>query len=242
VQSRDSPFFLFVNYLEPHIQYRPPEDHAQRLLPADAAYEAAPSVRQRPCAHTAGEYELTDRDRQLLRALYRGELSYVDDAIARLREALKAQGEWRDTIMIIVGDHGENIGDHGFLGHQYNIYDTLLHVPMVIPGGAFTGTLSPNDQLIQLCDLAPTVLDETGVEDAELREQSQGQSFHPSVTARRSYAFSEYLSPQPIPVRPEFRSNLVGGRNPVGVSNVALRTFRGDGIKSSLAGDILERL
>lgn len=68
---------------------------------------------------------------------------------------------------------------------------------MVIHGGAFTGSLSPNEQLIQLSDLVPTILDETGIDDPELREQSQGQSFHPSASGRRSYAFSEYLSPQP---------------------------------------------
>jgi len=236
----ESPFFLFVNYLEPHIQYRPPKEHAERFLPPDADYEEAIAVRQRPCAHNAREYDLSERDQTLLRALYRGELSYVDDAIARLRETLKAEDEWEETILVIVGDHGENIGDHGFLGHQYNIYDTLLHVPVVIHGGTFTGASAADDRLIQLPDLVPTLLDTTGVDDPELREQSQGQSFHPSASGRRTYAVSEYLSPQP-PVE-----TLADRFEPLPVHARAydrtLRAIRTDGYKLIVGSDGLREL
>jgi arylsulfatase A-like enzyme len=191
-----NPFFMFVNYLEPHIQYQPPKEHAERFLPADADYEEALAVRQDPCAYNVGEYQLSEREQKLLRGLYRGELSYVDEAVGRIKDTLEAEGEWENTIMVVLGDHGENIGDHGFLGHQYNIYDTLLHVPLVVHGGAFEGG-NRNDELVQLPDLVPTLLDETGIDARTLREQSQACSFHPSSSGRRKYAMSEYLSPQP---------------------------------------------
>ena len=193
----DKPFFLFANYLEPHIEYRPPKEHAERFLPEDADYDEARSVQQSPCAYNVGKYELSEREHRLLRALYCGELSYVDDALDRLRTALQAEGEWENTVLVVLGDHGENIGEHGFLGHQYNIYDTLLHVPLVVHGGAFNYRASKSDQLVQLLDIVPTLLDETGIEARALREQSQGLSFHPEANGRRKHAISEYISPQP---------------------------------------------
>jgi len=208
LESRDGddPFFCFVNYLEPHIDYRPPEAYAEPFLPADGTFEEAVAVRQDPRAYDVGEYDLTDREFRLLHALYRGELAYVDEQLARLRTALQAAGEWDDTLFVVVGDHGENVGDHGFLGHQYNLYDTLLHVPMVLHGGAFTGGAGNADALVQLSDLVPTLLDATGVDDPALRGQCRGPSFHPDADAdEREAVFAEYVAPQPSMERLEER-------------------------------------
>ena len=165
----DRPFFLFANYIEPHVRYRPPREHAEPFLPADATYEEATEIRQDPRAYDVGEYELTERDCRLLAALYRGELSYVDSQLQRLRAALREAGEWEDTLLVVVGDHGENVGDHGFLGHQYNLYDTVLHVPLVLTGGAFsreaggTGDAGGNGGTT---DAAETGTGETGTGEA----------------------------------------------------------------------------
>jgi len=74
-----------------------------------------------------------------LRGLYRAEIAYVDEQIAALRDALREAGEWEDTVFAVTADHGENVGDHGLMDHQYCLYDTLVHVPLVLHGGEFTG-------------------------------------------------------------------------------------------------------
>ena len=193
----DRPFFLFVNYLEPHAEYRPPREETELFLPEDASYDEALSVRQDPCAYNVGQYDLDDRDLALLRALYRGELAYVDAALDRLRTALREAGEWEDTLLVVLGDHGENVGEHGFLGHQYNIYDTLLHVPLVVHGGAFVDGAGNAEELVQIPDVVPTLLDAAGLDAHELREQCQGRSFHPDAADSRDHAISEYIAPQP---------------------------------------------
>ena len=97
---------------------------------------------------------------------------------------------------VLDGDHGENIGDHGLMDHQYSLHDTLLHVPLVIHGGSFTG--GTVDDLVQLTDLAPTLLDEVGIDAPEFREQAQGRSFHPDAdTEPRGKVVAEYMAPQP---------------------------------------------
>lgn len=196
-RNDSSPFFLFINYLEPHLEYRPPKEHTEQFLPDEVTYKEAMEVKQDAFRYIAGELDLTEEDFDILKGLYQGEISYLDYRIGELISILRQAKEWEDTIFVLVGDHGENIGDHGLMDHQYCLYDTLIHVPLVIHGKEFnTGKI--NDDLIQLTDISPTLLDAAEVEAAEFRSQIQGSSFHPSNKKdEREYIFSEYISPQP---------------------------------------------
>ncbi|WP_255194521.1 sulfatase [Natronobeatus ordinarius] len=236
----DSPFFLFCNYLEPHVEYDPPRAHAERFLPDDASYEEARAIRQDPRAYDCGDYELDERDFRLLRALYRGELAYVDDQLGRLRRALEEHGQWENTVLVVCGDHGENVGEHGFFGHQYNLYDTLLHVPLVCHGGPFTGG-GRRTELVQLLDLPETLLDAVDIEDPELREQSRGRSLHPAASHEpRDAVFAEYVSPQPAIERLEDRFGDLPER--VYAFDRKLRAIRTTEYKYVTGDDGFERL
>jgi len=192
-----NPFFLFINYLEPHLEYRPPAEYTEEYLPKDVSYAEAMEVNQDAWSYIANDVEMTERDFEILEALYHAEIAYLDERIGELRRLLKEAGEWEDTIFVVTGDHGENIGDHGLMDHQYSLHDTLIHVPLVIHGGAFTGGETV-DELVQLTDIAPTLLDAAGVEKDGFEEPSQGRSFHPDTeTEPRDYVFAEYMAPQP---------------------------------------------
>ncbi|WP_394738943.1 sulfatase family protein [Natronococcus roseus] len=213
LESRgDDPFFLFCNFIEPHVEYDPPREYAERFLPEGASYEEATAIRQDPRAFDCEDYDLTEREFRLLRGLYQAELAYVDDQLARLRESLEAAGEWEDTLLVVCGDHGEHIGEHGFFGHQYNLYDTLINVPLVCHGGPFTGG-GKRRELVQLLDLPATLLETVGIDDPELLEQGHGRSFHPdSDGERRDAIFAEYAAPQPSIDRLEARFDEIPDR------------------------------
>ena len=201
----DDPFFLFCNFIEPHVEYDPPREYAEQFLPEDASYEEAAAIRQDPRAFDCEDYELTDRDFALLRGLYRAELAYVDDQLGELWTALEESGEWEDTLFVVCGDHGEHIGEHGFFGHQYHLYDTLINVPLVCHGGPFTDG-GERDDLVQLLDLPATLLETVGIDDPELLEQGSSRSLHPDSTAPpRDAVFAEYVAPQPSIERLEAR-------------------------------------
>ncbi|WP_225335213.1 sulfatase [Halomicrobium urmianum] len=195
--SRDDmrPFFLFVNYLEPHLEYRPPRDRAIEHLPDDVTYEEAMDVPQDAWDYIAGTVEMTGKDFEILRSLYRAEISYVHERVEGVVEMLKGADEWEDTLLVVTGDHGENIGEHGLMDHQYALYDTLLHVPLFVHGGPFGG--GEIDDIVQLIDIPPTILDVLDVDAPDAREQFQGISFHPDAGETREHAISEYLAPQP---------------------------------------------
>ncbi|ELY54939.1 sulfatase [Natronococcus amylolyticus DSM 10524] len=196
-REESDPFFLFLNYMEPHLEYAPPQEYTEQHLPDGVTFKEAMQVEQDAFRYIAGDLEMTERDFEILRALYRGEIAYLDEQIGNLRESLKRAGEWEDTVFVVIGDHGENIGDHGLMDHQYCLYDTLIHVPLVIHGGAFTNGGERTD-LVQLTDLAPSLLDAADIEAPEFRDRLQGQSFHPQAdTDPREYVYAEYMAPQP---------------------------------------------
>jgi arylsulfatase A-like enzyme len=202
-RERTRPYFLFVNYLEPHLRYHPPREIATHLLPAGVSYDEAMAVPQDAWGYIAGDVELDERDFEILRALYRAEIVYLDRRIGELRSRLEAAGEWENTLLVVTSDHGENIGDHGLMDHQYSLHDTLLHVPLIVGGGAVSGGAFGDggnevDDLVQLTDLAPTLLDHAGIDAPEARAGFQGRSFHPLAgTEPRERVVAEYIAPQP---------------------------------------------
>jgi len=197
-REESSPFFLFANCIEPHLEYRPPPDYARERLPEGWSYDRAMALRQDPREFDVGLFEYTETEWQVIQALYEAEIAYLDAQIGRLRAAFEAAGVWEDTVFVAVSDHGENIGEHGFLGHQYSLYDTVLHVPLIVDGGAFSAGSGRRERLVQTADLAPTLLDAAGIEAPTLRDQCQVSSFHPDSDDRpRSTVIAEYLEPRP---------------------------------------------
>lgn len=197
VTTRDDsrPFFLFVNYLEPHLEYQPPEPYAREHLPKGVSYKEAMNVSQDAWGYITGKVKLTSEDFEILRALYRAEISYLEVKIEEVIDLLKTEYDWDDTLFIITSDHGENIGDHDLMDHQYSLYDTLLHVPLYVHGGPFES--SKIDNIIQLHDIPPTIIDCLDINAPEARKQFQGISFHPNAKKTREYAMAEYMAPQP---------------------------------------------
>ncbi|MFP8951441.1 sulfatase [Natrialbaceae archaeon A-arb3/5] len=236
----ERPFFLFCNFIEPHVEYDPPREYAERFLPDGTSYDDAVAIRQDPRAYDCEDYGISEREFEMLRGLYRAELAYVDEQVASLRRALEANGEWEETLFIVCGDHGEHIGEHGFFGHQYNLYDTLLNVPLLFHGGPFTGGGS-RDDLVQLLDLPATVLDAVGIDDPELRDQWSSRSMYPgSQTASRDAVFAEYVAPQPSIDRLEARFGEIPDR--VYEFDRRLRAVRTDEYKYVRGDDGFERL
>jgi arylsulfatase A-like enzyme len=190
----DDPLFLFVNYLEPHLEYRPPADVAESWLPETVSYDEAMSVNQDAWAYITGEQPMADREFEILEALYQAELEYLDGRIGELQDTFERHGLLEDTVFLVTGDHGENIGDHELMDHQYSLHESLLHVPLLIGGPGFRdgGTVS---KPVQLADLYPTILDIANVSESE---SGPGQSIcNPATIADNRPIYAEYVAPQP---------------------------------------------
>ena len=92
---------------------------------------------------------------------YDGEIAYADAQLARVLEALRAHGMIDRTMIVVAGDHGEGLGEHGERTHGMLLYDSTLRVPLILaaPGHA----AAVNDEAVSLADIAPTLLRTAGI-------------------------------------------------------------------------------
>ncbi len=160
------PFFAFVNYLEAHLPYRPPARLRSKFDRTEQRPEIFPLVSFMKFSH-GDTYRLigyrsllTDEDYRQLGAMYDASLAYQDERLGELIESIRRRGLLDQTVVIVVSDHGENLGDHdGLLGHAFSVHQTLVHVPLVVrfpevfePGSRYRGVVS-------IASLFPTILD-----------------------------------------------------------------------------------
>jgi arylsulfatase A-like enzyme len=91
---------------------------------------------------------------------YVGEIAYADSQVGRLLDWLKAQGLDRNTVVVVTADHGESLGEHGESTHAYFVYDSTMHVPLLIRT-PWTGA-GRVSSLVSSADIFPTLLDVMG--------------------------------------------------------------------------------
>ena len=95
------------------------------------------------------------------RQVYFADLAHLDRQLGRILDALAQSGRLPNTYIILLSDHGELLGDHGLYGKEERHYDACIRVPLIISGpGIQAGQV--REELVQLEDLCPTVLEMTG--------------------------------------------------------------------------------
>lgn len=94
---------------------------------------------------------------------YDGEIAFADEQVGRLVRFLKDKGLYRNTLIVLSGDHGESLGEHGEKTHGFFIYNATMRVPLIIrlPGSTAARTVADP---VSLVDLMPTVLAALGME------------------------------------------------------------------------------
>jgi arylsulfatase A-like enzyme len=110
-----------------------------------------------------GKDPLSETEWTALRALYEGELRLVDSIARQIVAAVGRDGDPSNTLVFLLSDHGENLGDHGHLTHIFNLYDTNLRIALLARGPGFAPS-STEKRLVQITDLYPTILKAAGLE------------------------------------------------------------------------------
>ncbi len=120
---------------------------------------------------------------------YLAEIAFVDAQIGRLAKGLAAAGRLDRALVVVVGDHGESLGEHGEATHGIFVYDSTVRVPLLIrPPGGLAKPAIVADRVVSQVDLLPTVLDLLGLPD---RAKRDGVSLlSPAASGRAVYAES----------------------------------------------------
>jgi arylsulfatase A-like enzyme len=190
--AAERPFFLFVHYGEPHMPYRPPRKY-NRYLPTGVSPRDANTVNQDQWKYLADPASMNQRDFEILTALYDAEITYLDSRIAQVFGWLQEEDILNHTMVIVTADHGENVGDHQLMAHKYCLYETLVHVPLIIRYPQ--GTTAPGQvtHQVQTLDLLPTILAMLGDTSSELVDSLQGHDLLSST--RHEFTIAEQARP-----------------------------------------------
>ena len=181
-QHRSERFFVYIQTIDPHVPYDPPEQYL-RMYDNRTDYAGQVQPRQTPDllerAKRAGSGVTFDAsDRRRLEALHDGEISYHDHELGRFLERLQQLGVGDDTLLVITADHGEEFAEHGSWGHGHSIFQELLGVPLIfhMPRGLPHGRRVGHS--VSTLNIGQTILDLTGV--SGLR-QAEGRSLVPDL-------------------------------------------------------------
>jgi arylsulfatase A-like enzyme len=185
LQELKKPFFLACGFWRPHLPFNAPKKYwemYERENVTLAPNRFRPKGLPAPC-RTSKEidtYALTGRRKQSekfhqeARHAYYACVSYVDAQIGKVIKELDALGLSESTIIVLWGDHGWNLGEHGFWG-KHNTLHNSLHSPLIVcaPG---TRKSSQTDRLVEFVDIYPSLCELAGL---PVPEHVQGRSFVP---------------------------------------------------------------
>jgi arylsulfatase A-like enzyme len=199
IAQTPEPFFLYAIYWDTHLPYAAQDPHAARWLPPGVTLSQGRRVNRDPLRYMTDQTPMSDEDFAVLQAFYDGALASLDAELGALVTWLHQRGMLDRTMLIILSDHGENIGDHGLMSHAYSLHDTLIRVPLIV---RYPEVFPPGQRVthqIQLTDLFPTVLDVLGLDLPGVRQELQGVSLLASPTDAPAgrLAYAELLAPHP---------------------------------------------
>jgi arylsulfatase A-like enzyme len=164
------PFFLFLHYFDIHYDFTPPEESWARAFWKDGERPRLSGERffESPQIHP----RMSADDLAGVISWYDGEIRWTDFQVGRVLERLDRLGLARDTIVVIVSDHGDEFFDHGGKGHRQNLFQSTLSMAMVM---RWPGVIEPGRRIggrVSIADVAPTLADLCGVrEKAKFHEQ-----------------------------------------------------------------------
>lgn len=192
--ANHNPFFLWVDFFDPHEPWDPPEYMVRRY---DPDYDGTPMLH--PNYGPSSVY--TEAELYNLWAHYAAESELVDRYIGRVLQKIDDLQLWEDSIVVVMADHGMSIGEHGRTGKSnissedkrfWPIYPEIGHVPFLIAGGGIPKQQSL-DLIAQPIDLLPTIFDLANVEIIT-EKRTDGISFadqiRNSTTKHRDFAVS----------------------------------------------------
>lgn len=191
LERTQGPFFLFVHYFDAHEPHYPRRSIQRRLADAELDVSGRSYRDLEPAA-----IEQWNRG-------YAADVLQLDEALAELLAPLASPTLHECTLVVVVGDHGQGLGQHGWLGHGVSLYDEQLRVPLAVAWPARIRAGLRVREAVSLADVAPTIAELAGLPEVATDGRSlagaltSGARLEPraAFAYRRNYAepFFGYL-------------------------------------------------
>ncbi|PCI30217.1 hypothetical protein COB52_01765 [Candidatus Kaiserbacteria bacterium] len=187
-QNPEKPFFMFLHGYDAHGQFSGVDENYRSKFTDKPEFEITPE-RQRDLREEGlayGQILVSSSELEEWNAWYDGKIYDADQRIKKFLGGLETRGLLENTVIIVISDHGTEIGEHRRFDHGYSLYNELINVPLVI-------TL-PNKEIgeiidvhVRSIDLVPTIFDIIGIEyTKEWKDQIRGESLLPIISGNRT--------------------------------------------------------
>jgi arylsulfatase A-like enzyme len=193
---KDETFFMMIHYWDPHTPYLPPR--AYRTLyydgdPCDPAHTSLAGMEDHPLGVMWRENWFNKlgghvTDAEYITALYDGEIRYCDEGVGQLLKAVDQCGLRDDTLVVIMGDHGELMYRHGIFFDHHGLYDGNLRVPLIVRGPDLAAKRVAH--LAEHVDVAPTLLSLAG---QDIPETIEGVDLAPMLRGDRDEPVRDFV-------------------------------------------------
>ena len=208
--ATDEPFFLMVSFYEPHSPFVFPIEYRGRRDPTSFV---VPRVEPQDDWQIPAIFrDLTPAQKQGIMAAYYTSEEFADKNIGLVLDALTASGHDRDTLVVLTGDHGYMLGQHGRF-EKHCSYEPAVRAPLVIrvPGEAAG---RHTDALVEFIDIVPTILDACHVSiPPAVQGRTLSQLLSGSATRHRDRVIVEYSENEEAMIRDErFKLVYITGR------------------------------
>lgn len=186
----ERPYFAWVHYWDPHAPYAPPEDLVPRFYQGNPLEGPAKITdhyffQKYASADMLKEWLGETRDPEWPLAMYRAEIHNVDRELRKIFEAIDESDQSGRTVVIVIADHGESLGEHGLFYDHPGLYETQVQIPFLMRVPGFPAGIRRTEMVTQV-DLVPTLADLVGV---EMRHETDGMSLVPLLRNEEAPTF-----------------------------------------------------
>lgn len=190
-QLHEEPFFLGVGFHKPHDPFVAPKEYfvgydVESVLLPNAPTDRTPLSRYAlPRSYDFSIF--TDRDRREIKRAYRACVTFADAQVGKVLDHLDHLDLWDNTVVVVMGDHGYHLGEHGWW-NKVTLFELGARTPLMVwaPGAAGMG--DDSDANVELLDLYPTLIDYCGIDPPH---ELSGESLRPILEADTSDAASK---------------------------------------------------
>lgn len=188
-EDREQPWFFSLNFYDPHPPLDPPKEFLDKyninMLPKPWVNDSDIQEKRElnDIFFQSKPRKYTPQENKEREAKYWAQIDLIDQNIGRILDILRKTGQLDNTLIIFSTDHGDMLGDHGFVAKGCRFYEGLVHVPLIF---WYPKALKHNLQskaLIELIDIVPTLLDVVGL---YIPDRIQGKTLLPILTGKAS--------------------------------------------------------
>jgi arylsulfatase A-like enzyme len=185
--KKDQPWFLYLGFIDTHVTWRAKQPWLDKY---DGGYKGRFASEFGDDGPNGFAKDLTEHEKDHVRALYDANVSYQDDLLGQMIEKLQAWGAWDHTMLIVTADHGDEQWEDGRVGHGGSVRETLIHVPLLVHYPAMFPAVRVSEGSEGI-DIVPTLADALGV---QIDPEWQGMSLIGLANGAGGYPLMSFSS------------------------------------------------